>query len=51
VLVIPEIRQRSVKSNLIAAHGLFLFNAVRFSGLNRQRLEERQRFRAIARLS
>jgi len=51
VLVIPEIGQRSVKSNLIAAHGPFLFNAVRFSALNRQRLEERQRFCTIAQLS
>ena len=34
VLVVPEIGQRSVKSNLIAAHGAVPLNAVRFSVLH-----------------
>ena len=51
VLVVPEIGQWSVKTNLIAAHGAVPLNAVRFSALHRQVLAERQRFCAIARSS
>ena len=50
VPVVPEIGQRSVKTNLIAAHGALPLNAVRFSSLHRQVVEERQRFCGIARL-
>ena len=50
MLVVPEIGQRSVKTNLIAAHGPFLSTGCDFRPSNRQRLAERQRFCAIARL-
>ena len=31
MLIVPEVGQRSVKTNLIAAHGAFLFNPVRLA--------------------